>query len=86
MAAQSCRVCGNPIIRRLRRGRIADYCSIRCRRRLEKRRLRWDKHVAMCGEGGYYAVNRDMPDRTPEQRAYWQQQLDEARAALGVRP
>jgi hypothetical protein len=84
MASQSCRVCGQPIIRRTRRGRIADYCSIRCRRLLAKRRYAWDKRAKLCRE--YYAANRDMPDRTPEQRAYWQAELDAARAALGARP
>jgi hypothetical protein len=87
MFSQSCQVCGKPVIRLKRRGRIADYCSIRCRRRLERRRRRWDKRASLCADpGGYYADNRDMAGRTPEQRAYWQQLLDAARAALGPRP
>jgi hypothetical protein len=84
MAAQSCRVCGNPIVRRFRRGRIADYCSIRCRRCLEKRRRAWDKRARLCAD--YYAANWAFPGRTAEQRAYWQAELDAARAALGPRP
>jgi hypothetical protein len=84
MGAQSCRVCGKPVIRLKRRGRIADYCSIRCRRHLEKRRRAWDKRAALCTD--YYAANRDMAGRSPEQRAYWQRLLDAARAELGARP
>ncbi|WP_256445694.1 hypothetical protein [Skermanella sp. TT6] len=40
----------------------------------------------MVADLGYYVSNRDMEGRTPEQRAFWQQQLDAARAALGKRP
>ncbi|MGF7213734.1 hypothetical protein GGE65_008384 [Skermanella aerolata] len=69
-----------------RRGRPADFCSISCRRRLEKRRAAWDKRAAMCAEDGFFALNRDLPFRTDEQRAFWQQQLDETRATLGPRP
>jgi hypothetical protein len=50
-------------------------------------RRQWDKRASLCADpGGYHAANRDMAGRTPEQRAYWQRQLDEARAALGARP
>jgi hypothetical protein len=80
---QSCRVCGRLILRLKRSGRVADYCSVRCRRRLEKWRKSWDTRASLCADpGGYYAGNRDMPDRSPEQRAYWQQQLEQARAEL----
>lgn len=83
----TCRCCGSPVVRLERRGRPADYCSISCRRRLEKKRALWDQLAAQCADpGGHYAANRDEPGRTPAQRAFWQQQLDAARAALGPRP
>jgi hypothetical protein len=82
----TCRCCGKPVQRTERRGRPANYCSVQCRRRLEKRRAQWDKRAAMCLENGFFAQNRDMVGRTAEQRAFWQRQLDAARAELGPRP
>jgi hypothetical protein len=54
---------------------------------MEKRRALWDRRASMVADpGGFYAINRDEPDRTPEQRQYWQAELDAARATLGPRP
>jgi hypothetical protein len=80
-----CLVCGKPVTPVVGRGRQPDYCGTSCRRRQEKRRAKWDKRAAACAEDGFFAINRDL-DRTPEQRAFWQQQLDEARRELGPRP
>jgi len=83
----TCRCCGKPVARTERRGRPADYCSIRCRRRLEKRRAKWDQRATTVADpGGFYAVNRDMAGRTPEQRQFWQGELERARVELGPRP
>jgi hypothetical protein len=83
----ACVCCGKPVVRLERRGRPANYCSVRCRRRLEKMRGRWDKRAAACADpSGFYALNRDMEFRTEEQRQYWQAELDRARADLGPRP
>ena len=82
----ACVCCGKPVLRTERRGRPANYCSVRCRRRLEKVRALWDKRAEACAEDGFLAINRDMEGRTAEQRAFWQSELDRARAALGPRP
>lgn len=81
-----CVCCGKPVLRTERRGRPADYCSIRCRRRLEKMRASWDRRAAMCAPDGFYSLNRDMEFRTDEQRQFWQSELDRARQELGPRP
>ena len=39
----------------------------------------------MVADLGYYALNRDL-DRTPEQKDFWQSELDRAKAELGPRP
>jgi hypothetical protein len=83
---KTCICCGRPLIRSERPGRPADYCARKCARSMEKRRARWDRQAAACAEDGFLAINRDDPDRTPEQRAYWQGELDRARAELGPRP
>jgi hypothetical protein len=86
MPIRACHCCEKPIVRLESRGRPADYCSIRCRRRLERRRAQWDRRAAACAEDGFLAINRDDPDRTEAQRQHWQQLLDDARATLGPRP
>ena len=85
----ACIVCGRPVKPVIGRGRQPLYCGPRCRRRQEKARASWDMRAAMVAELGYYAQNRDLLGRTPEQQAYWQAELDRAVAefaALGPRP
>jgi hypothetical protein len=84
---RACLCCGRPLVRSERPGRPANYCSGKCSKRMEKRRALWDRRASMVADpGGFYAINRDEPDRTPEQRQYWQAELDAARATLGPRP
>jgi hypothetical protein len=83
---KTCLFCRKPLVRSLRPGRPADYCSARCSKRMERRRALWDRRAAACAEDGFLAINRDMEGRTPEQRAFWQSELDRARAELGPRP
>ena len=82
----TCLVCGKPVKPVIGRGRQPDYCSVRCRRKREKARARWDRRAAAVAEDGMFALNRDMEFRTDEQRQYWQAELDRARATLGPRP
>jgi hypothetical protein len=80
-------ICRNrPPIRSERSGRPADYCARKCAGSMEKRRAQCDRQAAACAEDGFPAINRDDPDRTPEQRAYWRGELDRAGAELGPRP
>jgi hypothetical protein len=83
---KTCLFCRKPLVRSLRPGRPADYCSARCSKRMERRRAQWDRRAAACAEDGFLAINRDDPDRTEAQRQHWQQLLDDARATLGPRP
>jgi hypothetical protein len=83
---KTCICCGKPLVRTVRPGRPADYCSARCSKRMERRRAQWDRRAAACAEDGFLALNRDMEGRTPEQRRFWQAELERARKELGPRP
>ena len=80
MGQLTCRWCKSSFDGSRTRGRRPAYCSIGCRRAIERRRAYWDIGYR------YYSGNRDVEDRSDLQRQAWQHDLNEWLATFGPRP
>lgn len=82
---KTCSNCGRTFDGRPNR----EYCSDRCRRRLETRRREWDVRARSVVPGGIFDRNVNFPGRTERQKEHWRKLWERAKddlAALGERP
>lgn len=80
-----CKHCGDLIYGRAPpKGQPVLYCSVECRRGIERARPRWDKNSAACSDDGYMAQRSRNEALTDRQRAYADQWLQDRRTELGA--
>lgn len=79
---RACGMCPRLLTKRAT-GRPPRYCGLRCRRRAEYARRRWNRAVARVQ---WAEANAALDGRTPGQRTNWLDLAQEISTALGPRP